>query len=372
MGDPDSGRFTRVEDVAQFTLALDYRLSLADDEGLLTMLWALSALQSGRSDLGLQYLDNVPSEAAVEGLTNTLSIYPWELETLANELLRVPKNQAFRMFPTRDWGATADLVRTLRYLENADYGSRRRTIDIWTEMGRISARQFEWQRGSFFNIPELYRSVFIYGEGSTAEHIYNKVGATVEDLTLMGFALMAGFLSEPHLRPMADASLLAHLGLSMERQERILKLFAKPISDLRIEAKTKRSEDVGVAYRPSVLRSHPCVLAGIRNRRMYAPVPELIAQRVSSGLFYDAVTGGGDMRKEYGKRFETYVHALMSHSLPEARWEPEFKYRTRLGPHDSPDVMLLEGDGAIRLVVECKAHRIRFEARFGDAPLGPV
>lgn len=128
------------------------------------------------------FFGSVPDEAATDGILGSHAIYPWELETLANELLAFPTASIFNLFDCQSWHDIADTVNVLRNLENAEYSVRRSKLNILQEMGRIGARQFEWQRG-FSNKAVFYRSALIYGQGECAHYFATEHGFTVNDFT---------------------------------------------------------------------------------------------------------------------------------------------------------------------------------------------
>ena len=101
---------------------------------------------------------------------------------------------------------------------------------------------------------------------------------------------------------------------------------------------------------------------------MVAPLPDLIMDRVTNGLFYDVIGGGGRVRGEIGRRFEMYSLALLSGMLAGTRFIPEAAYPTRLGPIATPDILMLDHGGGVQLAIECKASRMSVKARFGEAP----
>jgi hypothetical protein len=101
---------------------------------------------------------------------------------------------------------------------------------------------------------------------------------------------------------------------------------------------------------------------------MIAPLPELIANRVSAGLFYDVIGGGGPVRAEVGGRFERYCHEFLSEMLPGVAFNREWRYRTPRGDIDTPDILMRSARGAVVVAIECKAARMGIEARFGDDP----
>ena len=192
-------------------------------------------------------------------------------------------------------------------------------------MGRIGARQFPWQRG-FVSLSSLYRSAFIFGQGECAAYLEEAASLTVFDMTLVGFALMSVFHADPAIRPATDLDLIHDFGIDRGALTRTLARIACPLVPARANATAQRTGDVAAAYKPSVLRQFPCILVGPRSRSMMAPLPDLIMDRVTNGLFYDVVGGGGSVRDGIGKRFETYTLDLLVHMLPTARFIPEVRY----------------------------------------------
>jgi hypothetical protein len=96
--------------------------------------------------------------------------------------------------------------------------------------------------------------------------------------------------------------------------------------------------------------------------------PDLIMDRVTNGLFYDVIGGGGAVRDEIGRRFETYCVALLRAMLTGISFEPELTYGTPLGPIASPDILMCDSTDEVQLAIECKASRMSVTARFGAAP----
>ena len=352
------------EDVYRFRGQLATNLSLADDASFIRMLWALNALQTGRAEEASRFLIGYPPDAAIEGMLGQNSIYPWELETLANELLTTPKHPLYRVMDCRNWDEIKVFVALLRELENAEYGARHSQPNIFVEMGRIGARQFSWQRGHV-GLPQLYRNAFVYGQGECAAYLHESTGLSSADMTYVGFALLSIFYPEPAIRP---AHLANQFGISQDTLRRTLCRIARPLKEVRHEARIRRNVDAATAYKPSILRQYPCLLVGPRDREMVAPLPNLIVDRVTNGLFYDVIGGGGSVRDEIGRRFEVYCVSLLNAMLVGTRFLPEAKYLTPLGEIATPDILMLDNDGAVALAIECKASRMGVTARFGEVP----
>ncbi|WP_027555277.1 hypothetical protein [Bradyrhizobium sp. Cp5.3] len=99
-----------------------------------------------------------------------------------------------------------------------------------------------------------------------------------------------------------------------------------------------------------------------------APLPALIIQRVTAGLYFDLVGGGSKIWREIGSRFESYCLELISEALPGAQPSGAFKYKFRRTV-DSPDIFLHDESGTAKLAVECKAKKMSIVAKFSDNPL---
>ena len=187
-------------------------------------------------------------------------------------------------------------------------------------------------------------------------------------MTLVGFSLLSVFYPDPAIRTATDMQLLHKLGIDHNMLYKVLKRISCPLTELRSKAAVLREGDESIAYKPSILRQYPCVLVGPRARTMMSPLPDLIMDRVTNGVFYDVINGVGPVRKEIGRRFEEYCISLCREMLTGVKFLPEYRYRTRLGPIDSPDIRMLNDAGETLLAIECKATRMSITARFGEVP----
>jgi hypothetical protein len=339
-------------------------LAAAPDEKFLELIWATNSLQSDREAAAAKVLGtSYPSEAASEDMTSSHAIYPWELETLANEALTVLKGpipKGNKSVDCQQWAAIVTAVSILRKLENQEYGVFSKPEDILREMYRIGGRQFDWQRG-YFNKPLFYRSAFLYSGPKCASYLDQKSGTSVAEMSLTGFAIHTATREFPAIN--SNMSVL-ELGLDADAIGRVLQLISFPLAGLRDFAREQRAGWHITAYRPSALRRYPCVALPAGNR-ILCPLPELVIERVTSGLFYDLISGSGDVRNEYGKRFETYALQYIRAQLPNLGVRPEWSYKWRGQSFDTPDIVTAE-DERVKLVFECKASRMSFAARFAE------
>jgi hypothetical protein len=255
-------------------------------------------------------------------------------------------------------------VSWLRKLENVEYRVQKKPEDIFIEMGRIAARQFDWQRG-FVNIPQFYRNAFVYGQGPCAAQFEKAHGITLNRFSQIGFMLFVSLTNFPVV--LNDKSWV-EIGVEWEEVERVLALIAMPFPKAAALARDRRRKTIHTADKPSILRQAPCLRFGVTGERIRAPLPELILERVTSGVFYDVVGGGGPIRDDYGRRFEDYCARHLAETLPGFEWEREFSYRKKPNNLDTPDILCKQSD-RISVAFECKATRMSQEAMFGANPI---
>ncbi len=277
---------------------------------------------------------------------------------------KLVKNGATRTLRWDNFQAATQCINWLRKLENVEYRIQKRPEDIFVEMGRIAARQFDWQRG-YANIPQFYRNSFVYGQGECAEYFERAHGITINRFSEIGFMLFVSFTHSPVVRD--DAS-WTKLGVAWDEVEHVLNIIAMPYSVAAKLARVERRKVIHTADKPSILRRAPCLRFGKHGERIRAPLPELILERVTSGMFYDVVGGGGPIRDDYGRRFEDYCARYLADALPGFEWEREFDYRKRPNTFATPDI-LCSAKGQLVIAVECKATRMSQQAMFGRNPI---
>jgi hypothetical protein len=347
---------------------LERHLSRSIDEPIFALISAVVALQGGNLDPQEMVPDFPPDGIGAE-LGSEFHIPLWTLETLINELLATEKEKYLGNGKTRILRSDRyQVLQTLRHmiikLENAEDGIFLEKHDVFTEMNRIAQRQFPWQRG-FVNAPVLYRSLFIYGSGSAAKFFEESNGLTVSDFVKIGCWLTGALQRSEYLNRQTD---LTSIGISATQREAALKKFSIEHSKARSTAHQMRLGNLHTAYKPSILRDFPVIAFGEQNERLRAPIPYLITQRWTSGIYLDVVKGGSKVWEEIGDRFEQYCLDYLGAMMAPYGVCNEQVYGSKKARYRSPDV-LVSNTKEIVLVAECKAKRMSFEARFADDPV---
>jgi hypothetical protein len=185
-------------------------LASCDDGDFLRLVWSVDALQSGRQQHARRWLTAFPPEAVTTDLDSKLHVHKWELETLVNQALRVPKRPLRPGLPNKRlnpqvWAAVPALVNELRELENAESSFSLARSDVFFELHRIAQRQFPWQRGHF-HAPQFFKWAFIYGGDGCKAYFKEKNGLTIAQLSHVGFALYTAFTENPGKTRTVDMS----------------------------------------------------------------------------------------------------------------------------------------------------------------------
>lgn len=345
-------------------------LSRANDEDFFALVWGLDALQSGREDLAARILE-FPLEAATSDPGAPLAIHRWELESLMGQLLVTEKAPVLlglnRQLNCRTFKSAQALVNCLRVIENADAGQFLKHFNVLLEMHRIAQRQFEWQRG-FNNVGRVYRYGMIYGQGRCNIYFEDQYGLSINDFSFVGFAISASLSRNlwinRHAHPFDE------LGVDQETLAAALRRLSKPILEARRKAAAMANalgRGLPIAYQPSFLRQFPIVSFGDDDEKLYAPIPDLILFRITSGLYYDLAPGGQALIGDANDRFEEYVEQFITAVMPRFEASRSYRYGTKKNGFDSPDV-IVRLESQVALVIECKATKLTFDAQYAEDP----
>jgi hypothetical protein len=236
---------------------------------------------------------------------------------------------------------TINRVRKLEDVESAVYLKVR---DVFMEMHRIAQRQFHWQHG-YYNLPQLYRYSYIYGQGKCGEYFERTYGIPITDLTFVGFALFAAHQRAPWLQQPLG---IPELELSADLVKRAMPLLALSSENARARTvafnaqMTEENGTLPTAYLPNVLRQFPLISTDEDLTRFIAPIPEMLLMRITSGLYYDLVPGGASLLNDANDRFEQYCVDYITNLMPRFSTSRSYHYGAKGAGFDSPDVLITE------------------------------
>jgi hypothetical protein len=173
-------------------------------------------------------------------------------------------------------------------------------------------------------------------------------------------ACVSVFSNSPFARQ--ENLLVPKLRLDRRLVEAALLLMCASLEAAREEAAKLRRGGQNVAARPSVLRRTP--MLAVTGRGVIAPLPDLLLERATAGLYLDLVKAPSGIRDYIGRRFEQYCFELFKAAFGD-QVRGEYGYGSKSMPLKSPDI-LIGAPEQLKLIVECKATRMSFAARFSD------
>lgn len=339
-------------------------LRRADGESFLQMIWAVDLLQGGEPQVAKNFI-RAPEQAASAKIGDSHFAYKWLLEDLVNDHLSV-RQVTRREGPNRrldctNYDAFATVYNTLHEIQDAEQIlDVTRRDNIWAEMPRIGHRQFSWQQPAL-NLRNFYRSAVLYGDGALSRHYAERCGISPSDMMLFGLGAWAQLGTQPFFN--IGRMAVPEIGLTQDVVDAALALIAAPVGEQRQAALELRGTGRDRIYRQSALRKRPCISFGSNGERIRCPLRELILVRCTEGLYYDLVGISDDVRRELGRSFEVYalrfVEAVVNQPVVSS-----IDYRFKGNTISSPDI-LVGGPRELAVVVECKAARMSFDARFG-------
>lgn len=333
---------------------------------ILVMVWCVDAVRNGEPERVKGRLF-FPKEVIGGKPGEGHFIAPWMLETLVNEALVHPAatNDSRRILNTKLWQSFAllfDLIREIEDLESLDDIPEMGILDA---MARIGWRQFGWQIG-YQNAQRFFRAWSLYNFPESNEYFLKTYGISVERFCYVGFAVAAQLTEYPAVR--ADTT-LTDVGIADNERDAFFRIASLSSFDARKFARAERSGKGQMAYKPSVLRRAPMIeIKGDKVIEVFCPIPALLFLRITEGLFYDLIAED-NLKRIIGERFEGYAYEISNYYLGK-RFQllKEEKYGAKSKQRATPDLRIVDTEGRLQVIVECKARRIPFDVLSSPRP----
>jgi len=219
-----------------------------------------------------------------------------------------------------------------------------------------------------------HRFWYIYNTPKIDAVFTEIVGLSIERFCGIGFTLAA----KSRENPWFQIDEIPELGISSNDMKLFLRRVSHPLVQLSALAIVQRKpyeeyagerQFVPRGYRTSVFRQYPIVSLETGQGLSYCvPFPALLMRRFCEGIIHDfpQEQRGGVVGNQLGDRFEHLVLNLMKHGLKE-HFNVQGEYPTSKGKK-SPDVIVSDGGGKLKMVCECKARRLELLVRKSHDP----
>jgi hypothetical protein len=329
-------------------------ISRSEKVDLLSTMWVLDRAWSD-PEYRPPYGYDFPRELFGGSFPHQLSVYPWEVETLVTEILRINPNPGRRLGQPRSWAYVSQVVNNLRVIEDAEYALGTPSF-IECEMSRTAHRQFRWQSSNWQGA-ELTRWWSIFSEPNLAQAIERALGTSLKKFITIALRWNGAFNKQP------IQSKLQNNGVSWITDQDIAATVAAisaPIEQLMASSIDNTLASSSTAYRRGVLRERP-IISFKRNGEIHyhRPIEMLLKWRLSAGLYYDVISDKSVRDNNWiGFSFEKYIKDLWQAKFPHKMITGDLVYGPKARLRRTPDV-LVTCDGLLTHIVECKVAKMQ-------------
>ncbi|MDC8757484.1 hypothetical protein [Janthinobacterium fluminis] len=288
-------------------------------------------------------------------------IFPWELETLARELIINAENTIGNRFSriqplTKSIQIIRDIENEISKNEIKEKGDKYNVLD---ETHRLSHRQIIFQQP--LTTRRITRYFKIFSHPALAQIVEDKVKMTVTQFLQLGYAVSGNFLTNWGINASQSYE---HLGISKEQSDGFYNLISIPLSTLKNDLIKKSSMDRDWLYTVNPLEARPLLaLSNEQPEQLICPIPIFLIRRITSGLYYDLYSHN-KFANPFGTAFQDYIGSVIEYSLRNKEYNllPEKKYILNKKTKDGMDWILF--DNTANLFIECKTKRLPHSEKY--------
>ena len=283
-------------------------------------------------------------------------VWPWELDTLAREIVLNAGKGGDRSL--RNWKAFADAVDHIKRLDEEAYRADPE-VDVLWELHRIVHRQIPRQIRPTVN--SMMRAVKIFGRSTVDPIVVRELGMTMRQFFLLGMGVAGHFKNKLVLS--ATHEYTDPLGISRDTSKAFFDRITCAIDGLRANTVKQQSYGPDWAYTWNPLEATPLVRPEPSvPDRVICPIPDYLLRRTSTGVYYDLVKSP-DFDNPFGKSFQDYIGEVLDAVCKPPRFTilPEEPYYVGSKRFDGVDWVLSDNTG--HLFIEAKTKRLTLYSR---------
>jgi hypothetical protein len=280
------------------------------------------------------------------------------LAAIVKAICEIPERKYYRRDRTP---ALADLGKLQDLFLNCPIDEPMESMDdLQRWFFRTAYLQFPTHHGSWKQIP---RALLLHSQEQgafDAESAFaSAVGISLKDFVFIGLSLfvLSRFNRDGGL-PLEIFSKVAFEALQRPKIEAFLERTSATIAKLRSDALTIVRTPGYEIYEHNPLFERPVIQ--LSDGSLVLPVPTLILDRVTDGIYYDlAKAGGGQFLTHLGHAYESYVGKLFEHHTT-LHLEAEREYGPKSAKKRTVDWLVSNGSSS--LLLECKTKRLRINS----------
>lgn len=318
---------------------------------LRSLLWLIWKAQQGLNESGL---------VEVRGGTGNHigSIFGWELHILAREALLHSTDGT-----TQQYVDTNGLIELINHLRRIAEGISERTINsggrAMRELHPLMHQQARWQHPRDWD--RFFRAFRIYNSENVRPMLEQTVGIRLSSIFTMALAIAGNLRNTDEVCSNVDYT---GVGVSSAERDAFFAMVGADHSTIHGLLKSSQRYDQGWAHSWNVLEAMPLVRLRFNHLHEYqCPLPGMLLRRVTEGLFYDLAKSDFAFGNAYGRAFEGYVGDVLRAQFRDSTHcvIEEQMYEVKKNIKHGVDWIVSDSTGHI--MVECKARRMRFDAK---------
>lgn len=287
-------------------------------------------------------------------------LLPWDLETLAREVVVVCGHQSTPRATMKRWNTLADTMNKLKAIEEHIAQHHISGKNVMQELTvRMAHRQFRYQTEKP-NKVSMVRYAKIFDHASVRPIVQRATGLSTKQLFTLGAGLWINYATK-NLGMFYPLETLNITGISQTDYDKFMGLYALPLAELKAKVcdPAERKLDDAFMYQYHSLHAYPLIFSEIDGRPAHiCPLPTLLYWRITAGLYYDLCKERG-FDQAFGTSFQDYIGEGLSKTFKGGK--------VKVYPEE-PDTRPKRCDWVISqaksfMLVECKTKRMTLGAR---------
>ncbi|WWL67594.1 hypothetical protein V4E86_14050 [Burkholderia pseudomallei] len=286
-----------------------------------------------------------------------LHVYVWELQLLCREIVLHAAGNEDAL------ANTSGLIRLVNHIRRIDEQISARTVSSGASAMKalhpLIQKQARWQHVRYEAL--MFRAFHIYDVPDLNPIVEQTMGLPVRAIYTLAMAIGGAARQVSYTNAAQD---YVAFKVSHGMRDAFFQRVGTTVEQLREELYVLQRYDETWAFTWNTLEKYPLInLDSYRSRQFVCPFPDLLLRRVTEGLFYDLLNSTPDFGNKYGRAFERYVGMVLGEIFG---CEPfvivgEKPYKVNGNIRHGVDWIV--GDRTGNIFIECKARRLKQEAR---------